>query len=172
MTNKLIDFAHLVDVLDFLTSTKRRFSHFRFDHFDSYPYYWKNCSVIQNFHPLIPSSKISSVGQNKILKNIYLFLFFIYLFFIYLVDENFVYLFFIYFGWQFFFFYEILGPDFVSTIWWSIWWVRTWFDNESISEECDLSDGEVWDCVTNVRSTKRHQTRHTNLTNWSQNSGT
>ena len=62
-----------------------------------------------------------------------------------------------------------MGPDFVSTFWWSIWRVWTRFFHEIISKEWDLSDGEVWECVTIVRFTKSPQTCHTNLTTWSQN---
>ena len=65
--------------------------------------------------------------------------------------------------------HEFLGDDFVLVFWRSIWRILNPFFRESIPEEWDLSDGEVWECVTIVRLTKWHQTCHTNLTTWSQN---
>ena len=64
---------------------------------------------------------------------------------------------------------EILGPDFVSTFWRPIRRILTSFFHAIISEEWDLSHGEVWECVTNFRSTKRCQTRHTKFVNSKRN---
>ena len=71
--------------------------------------------------------------------------------------------------WSLKIFVKFLGDDFVSTFWGPIWWVWRRFFHEIVSGECDLSDGERWECVTIVRLTKWDQSRHTNLTTWSQN---